>query len=587
MRPEKAWPKWQMSTRQICSNKDNQGGAMKSRTSIQSRVIVWTALLLVVTGGLFSTSAESLYLQQDATKKSLDSLEANPLLTNNKGEFRDPSPLNHNRSEGSLLSGTRQITPTTWTFMVYLSGDNDLDEWADDLFNKLETVANHPNVTILVLWDRTPDGTWDPGSCRYEVQYNSNPGQLADYVENVNRWCFDELNMGDKQILFDFAFWGKSNYPADHYFLSIFDHGGGWAPELPPLQPPPRRAWSMGGTGLSWDDTNEDYISNFDLSWVFASVGHVDLVFYDACLMATLESAYEISDYVDYLVASENLAYATIPYNYYVWAITQTTTPANLANSIVDTYMASLPPGHSGTMTAFQLDAIGDVITAVDSLGQALLPLLTSPNHLEQIASAYLAAQKLDYDGDWIIRPHKEGLVDLYDFAQQIATAVTDTQAISAAQGMMSALGEGFILAEDHKAGQPYTDTLPGIHGVSVYVPFGEELYVGKECLSMTLDICALPPGTQCIKARQYYITTVPPQSAQLRLAQDTQWDEFVNRFIGLYYNCYTPSCASGSPRGVLPVDRPLRILSDPDQRPGPIPLYQIYLPLSLHGQGA
>ena len=91
--------------------------------------------------------------------------------------------------------------PEMWTFMVFLNGDNDLDPWTDDLFNRLELVVNNPNVNIVVLWDRHPGGMWGDGTCRYVVQFDSNLWQLYPYTEDVNRWCFGELNMGDGQVV--------------------------------------------------------------------------------------------------------------------------------------------------------------------------------------------------------------------------------------------------------------------------------------------------------------------------------------------------------------------------------------------------
>lgn len=467
------------------------------------------------------------------------------------------------------------VNAPVWTFLVYLNGDNDLDDQTDDLFNKLERAADNPYVNILVLWDRHPGGTWDPATYRYEVQYDDNLAQLYPYTEGVNRWFLGELNMGDKQILADFISWAKANYAADNYFLSVMDHGGGWAPELSALRP----TWIMGGAGLSWDDTDVDYLSTYDLGWSLDSMGPIDVVFYDACLMGMLENVYELGANADYLVASQNLAFATTPYDFYIGAITGTTTPAELASAVADNYIHSLLPGTSGSVSVLQLDATAGIATVVDALAQDLRSLLDSPDAREQIASAYVAAQKLDYDSDYILEPSRDGFVDLYDFAEQVTVFVSDTQVISSAQQLMAALDAGFVLYESHRDGYPYyTSTLAGLNGTSIYMPFGEELYIGAECISKTLDICAEQPYTDCLKLRQYYTTTVPPQESQLRFAQDTQWDEFIQSFVDLYYGCLSPTKQL---EGVLPQVRPIHILHSHDQRAELIVLYAVYLPLT------
>ena len=81
-----------------------------------------------------------------------------------------------------------RVVPT-WTLLVYLNGDNLLDGDTGDLFNKLGSSADSPHVNLVVLWDRHPGGPWDDGTCRYEVQFDTNLGQPAGYTEGVNRWC--------------------------------------------------------------------------------------------------------------------------------------------------------------------------------------------------------------------------------------------------------------------------------------------------------------------------------------------------------------------------------------------------------------
>jgi hypothetical protein len=490
----------------------------------------------------------------------------------NTSEFSEPVPV------------TSGIT-STWTVMVYLNGDNDLDPSTDDLFNNLEAAADKPNVRILVLWDRYPGGSWDAGTCRYEVQFDENLGLLYPYAEGVNRWCFGEWNLGDKQIFVDFVSWAKQNYPADYYFLSVFDHGGGWAPELPQTLPPHERTWMMGGAGLSWDDTDEDYLSTYDLGWAFDSMGHIDVLFYDACLMSMLENAYEVRDAVDFLIVSQNLQYATVPYSHYLSVITETSTPVELAQAVAELYLDSLPSGFSGTGTVLSLADTEEVVTAVDGLAQALIPLLPDPSAREDIATAYLATQKVDYDSDLTLEPEREGFVDLYHFAEQVLAVVNDPQVSSAAEGVLVAMDGDFVVFEGHKSGYPYSQPFADLHGVALYLPLGEELYMGKECLTKTLDICSPQPDPACIMMRQYYTTTAPAQTSQLKFAQDTQWDEFVNGFIDAYYNCTGATRTTVSPAGVLPPQRLITIREDPNERPVTLPpSYHTYLPIILRG---
>jgi PA14 domain. len=118
---------------------------------------------------------------------------------------------------------------TSWTFMLYLAGDNNLYTHLQRAVRHLEAQPANPNVTIVVLFDSDRSGD----SWRFVVQ----PG--GNYTLNVNRWHLGEVNTGDPQTLRDFILWARATYPAQHYYLSIANHG-------------------LGTQGIAYDDTNRD-----------------------------------------------------------------------------------------------------------------------------------------------------------------------------------------------------------------------------------------------------------------------------------------------------------------------------------------
>jgi len=147
----------------------------------------------------------------------------------------------------------------------------------------------------------------------------------------------------------------------------------------------------------------------------------------------------------------------------------------------------------------------------------------------------------------------------------------------------------GFILAEGSRSGQW---DLENVHGVSIYLPFGEELYVGSQCAITTTNPCVVNDDPSCLKMRDYYTTTVPPQLPQLSFAQDTAWDEFVNGFIDAHY-CNPLTALSGlgmyNVAGPgLPSERPVSILDEFrdffDSGGAVEPDRYIYLPLVIKG---
>lgn len=95
--------------------------------------------------------------------------------------------------------------------------------------------------------------------------------------------------MTDPNTLLDFINFGVTNFPADRYMLILWDHGSG----------------SISGYGYDQNYPNGtmriDQVSNA----LKASGVKFDFIGFDACLMATAETAMALSPYADYMLASE------------------------------------------------------------------------------------------------------------------------------------------------------------------------------------------------------------------------------------------------------------------------------------------
>ncbi len=98
-----------------------------------------------------------------------------------------------------------------------------------------------------------------------------------------------KMSMVKKDTLTDFLRWGLKNYPADRTGVIFWNHGGGTALGFGSDEYYPK------GT-ITLDDFQEAFHD---------AKAHVEFVGFDACLMGTVETAYALSDYADYLIASE------------------------------------------------------------------------------------------------------------------------------------------------------------------------------------------------------------------------------------------------------------------------------------------
>jgi uncharacterized repeat protein (TIGR01451 family) len=475
-----------------------------------------------------------------------------------------------------VLSATTWIEAAedpAWVLLVYLSADNNLDnaeyrvshDW--EAFNALERAAVlNPRLRIYLQWDRSPDHTGDipdDHTRRYRVRPDLNPFRMAPYIEGLDTWGVPEKNMGEKQTLEDFITWARERYTSTYDALSIIGHGGGWSPTFDPL---------LGyatylPTGIAWDDSSGDYLSTRELGEALLSATDeqatpLDVLFLEASMMAMLENAYEVRDSAQYLVASEGAVWARFAYDHYLAGVDDTTAPRDFATQIVEEYAASLE-GYPLTMGAMAVDlaALGPVADAVDQLAIVLSNTLTTTR--PYIAQAYTVTQKFDANWDLEIEA-PDAYVDLYDFAYQLhgLLPISETEALSATQALTEAIGlvgGAVIVAETHCDEYPWmassvTWTFSGAHGLSIFLPLGEDTWM-----------------------RDYY------RGTELALAADTHWDEFIHD--AWYAGQMPPSLSSMAPTAMGDGATPEPI--DPAVRPGLLSLRRFwsFLPIVAKGR--
>jgi len=115
----------------------------------------------------------------------------------------------------SSLSGNNDLKlDRELTLMVYLDGDNNLEEFAIDDFNEMEAVnLADTGIDIIVLADRVPDedtsnGNWT-NTRLYKINYDTNGYDSTIISERLSGMGLtttgnEELNMGDEATLSNF-----------------------------------------------------------------------------------------------------------------------------------------------------------------------------------------------------------------------------------------------------------------------------------------------------------------------------------------------------------------------------------------------
>jgi hypothetical protein len=197
-------------------------------------------------------------------------------------------------SSVSALADTVASTDSAtakWTVLIYLCG-TDLESNGKmatvNLTEISETLANE-NVNVVI----------ETGGCSewhaQDLGLDIASDRIQRYTYDANGFTLVEEgpldNMAQSETLRDFVAWGAANYPAEHYALTVWDHGGG------------------SKTGLILDEMHGNAVMSleeFGRALDEAGVYIEDLIL-DTCLMATVETCAMVDDNVHYLVASQEV----------------------------------------------------------------------------------------------------------------------------------------------------------------------------------------------------------------------------------------------------------------------------------------
>jgi len=205
-----------------------------------------------------------------------------------------PDPLG-NDGDSSKTSGTGG--DTKWTYMVYIAGDNNLSDAAIGDINEMEQVGSNDSMNVVVQVEFSQQYTPDMSrnTLRGKILKDYDQTTISSPLEDMG----DNLDMGVKETLTDFIKWAATNYPADYYVLVLWDHGAGW-----------KLSRQTGGAvrGALQDETSGSFMSLPELASAVSESGvHLDVINFDACLMAMYEVAYEFNGLTDYMVFSEEV----------------------------------------------------------------------------------------------------------------------------------------------------------------------------------------------------------------------------------------------------------------------------------------
>ena len=355
-----------------------------------------------------------------------------------------------------------------WTIMVYMSGDNNLEDFiVKDIELELGLAGSNADIQIVALADRGPGYDTSRGNWQTTKLYHVTQGIVADATSAVADW--GERNFGNPQTLIDFVTWTKTNYPADRYALYFWGHGWNWHP-----------GWVME------DDTDVDTLDYHEMKSAIPLLGFIDVVGYDGCNMATMEIYKLWENKATAIAASEEyVGWNGIEYDSVIAQLRAN--PFMSADQVaVASAQSAVVLGGERTFSAVAVDGrLANLLTATEQFAVALTNGLAA--NRKKYDRAFGATRSM-----WQAPMDK----DFYDLANEIDIAVSDANIKARAQGVMNAISS-VRLYEGH------TNAYSDVHGMTIY-------HISK--------------AAQKDSNYTYYRSTID-------LALTTSWDEFLNAY--------------------------------------------------------
>lgn len=382
------------------------------------------------------------------------------------------------------------IGDDAWTIFVYLCGTDLESEYGaatGDLGEMIQTKGDHLRFVV----ETGGTETWN----NEVIDNQTNQRYL---IQDGEMYLVDEVemsNMADPQTLANFLQWGVTNYPSDHMGLILWDHGGGSI------------------TGVCFDEIN--YGDSMDLKQLDSALlacaetfgRKFDFIGFDACLMATIETANVVASYADYMVASQEIMPGS-GYDYVAIGDFIAKNPgadgAAVGKVICDSFLASCEESGEddvATQSVIDLSKVDELLESFNAYARGMYEAGKDATDLSQIVRGIKSSD--NYGGN----NATEGYTNMVDLGGIIGAG---EDYADSAKTVLKDLDLAVVYSAEGPGHQ-------GASGLSMYYPLSIQ---GSEELSIFGKVCISP----------YYLSFVDRQNQSgvagtpVEDYDDTQW---------------------------------------------------------------
>ena len=398
-----------------------QGTTTPQTSQSQAGGVNWVQLLSGLGGGAVSTG-----WQREANTGRLDTTVA----SGSREKYTQ------------LLGGGRD----TATIMVYMCG-TDLESRSGMGTADLQEMLNAQfgdNINLLVYTGGCSQWKNSSVSSSTNQIWQVKGGSLVKLQDNLG-----SVPMTDPGNLSEYIRWCARNFPASRYELILWDHGGG----------------SVSGYGYDEKFASAGSMDLAGIDTALKSAGvKFDFIGFDACLMATAETALTLAPYADYLIASEETEpgvgwYYTTWLNAFGQDISQPT--IQLGEKIVDSFVDTCArecPGQLTTLSVIDLAELEHTLPAALTDFSRATSQLIQQKEYQTVSSARSGAREF-------ARSSRIDQVDLVHLASQMGTPEAD------------ALVDVLLGAVKYNN---TSSNMTNAYGVSIYFPYQKTSSVDK-----------------------------------------------------------------------------------------------------------
>lgn len=402
-----------------------------------------------------------------------------------------------------------------WTIMIYMCG-SDLESEGGEATKNLESLlaVNVPASVNILLYTG--------GTAKWQ---NNVIGSDSNAIWRVKDGGLEQLDstepqsMGERATLAGFISYAQTNYPSDKKALFFWNHGAGSI------------------TGFGADELFEyDSLSLPELSEAFAQSSDgqkFELIGFDACLMASIETASVLEPYAKYMVASEEVEPGggwDYEYSFGQLAQDPVMNGEKFGVAITDGYWGKYQNSEEGgfiTCSVTDLSKIPALEQLLGTYAKDLSGNITATGSMSMLSKARLNAESY---GD---EPGTESLdtVDLYSFID-LQTGIDD----KLCDEMLAAI-KSAVTYEKSGNLRAYSN------GLSVFFPFeSKESFDASLQVYAAIDFCPeyedFAAQFASVLTNEDFESAVPDYSGEIydestgaALEDDQNYDE-----IGSYY---------------------------------------------------